>query len=169
MDRVKILVLVEGAKIDVRLMEHLFRVYGIEAKYDIVSYNTNVYVLYNDYPMVEAFYHMGNIPDSDYIERTATLDELRGHTYKQRVNLENRDHSYSKFAVTREECSTVIWQNIEKGWHILPDNPDGLLPNSIKMLNRQLDTLKGYEKIYVLCTYVFYIAEYNPKLLTIGR
>ena len=52
MDRTKILVLVEGARIDVRLMEHLFMVYGIDAKYEIVSYNTNIYVLYNEYSVL---------------------------------------------------------------------------------------------------------------------
>ncbi|OQB12899.1 MAG: hypothetical protein BWY15_02048 [Firmicutes bacterium ADurb.Bin193] len=236
--KAKILILVEGPRTDTRLMEHLFRVYGIDTKYEIVSYNTNIYVLYNEmfydgkpedmdvlqvlkehepreerkrifeqeftdillifdldpqdplfsedkiskmteyfsestdmgklylnYPMVEAFYHMTSIPDPEYNARVATLDELRGHTYKQRVNAENRNHGYSKFAVTHEECNVVIRQNIEKGWHILSENPNDILPNTDLILNKQLVMLRDYEKIYVLCTCVFFIAEYNPKLL----
>ena len=40
-------VLVEGAKTDLRLMEHLFHVYGIDEKHQVVSYNTSIYTLYN--------------------------------------------------------------------------------------------------------------------------
>ena len=31
------------------------------------------------------------------------------------MNRENRNHDYTKFAVTREECNIVIKQNIDKG------------------------------------------------------
>lgn len=239
MGKAKILALVEGARIDTRLMEHLFRVYGIDAKYEIVSYNTNIYTLYNEmfydgkpgdmdllqvlkeheqdeakkkifdqdftdvllifdldpqdsqfsedkisammgyfiestdmgklylnYPMIEAFYHMRDIPDSEYNNRITTLSELRGHTYKQRVNAENRNHDYAKFAATREECDIVIRQNIEKGWRILCANPNEFLPDGIMILARQLHMLREYEKLHILCTCVFFIGEYNPQLLT---
>lgn len=44
----KILVLVEGAKTDVALMERLLSVYQIDIKYEIVSYCTNIYTLYHE-------------------------------------------------------------------------------------------------------------------------
>lgn len=44
----QILLLVEGAHTDARLMKHLFKMYGLDFRYEIVSYNTNIYVLYND-------------------------------------------------------------------------------------------------------------------------
>ena len=44
----KILVLVEGAKTDVALMERLFSIYQIDFKYEIVSYCTNIYTLYKE-------------------------------------------------------------------------------------------------------------------------
>ena len=44
----KILVLVEGAKTDVKLMQKLFEVYGISERYEILSYNTNIYALYRE-------------------------------------------------------------------------------------------------------------------------
>jgi len=43
----EILVLVEGARTDVRLMEHLLKIYGIDHRHRLVSYNTNIYALYN--------------------------------------------------------------------------------------------------------------------------
>lgn len=47
-NKAKIPVLVEGEKTDVRLMERLFNIYGIEKSHRIVSYNTNIYTLYNE-------------------------------------------------------------------------------------------------------------------------
>lgn len=46
--KTKTLVLVEGAKTDVALMRRLLSVYEIDAKYEIVSYNTNIYTLYQE-------------------------------------------------------------------------------------------------------------------------
>lgn len=44
----KVLVLVEGEKTDVNLMKHLFEIYGIFKSHEIVSYNSNIYSLYNE-------------------------------------------------------------------------------------------------------------------------
>ena len=44
----KILILVEGAKTDAVLMERLLALYGIDARYRIVSYCTNIYALYSE-------------------------------------------------------------------------------------------------------------------------
>ena len=43
-EKAKILVLVEGAKTDVNLMEKLFSIYGISERHTIVSYNTNMHL-----------------------------------------------------------------------------------------------------------------------------
>lgn len=235
MNKPKILFLVEGAKTDVRLMQKLLYVYGFDQKYEIVSYNTNIYTLYNEmfrdndpadldllqvlkehekdprkkplfdqsysdillifdldpqdplftsdkiqrmteyfvessdmgklylnYPMVEAFYHMHDIPDAHFNEYFATQEELSNGTYKQRVNQENRNRNYTKFAVTKEECNTVIQQNIEKArW--LCNVPDGI-PDEISILSAELRYWEQ-QMISVLCTCVFYIPEYDPKLI----
>lgn len=235
MNKPKILFLVEGAKTDVRLMQKLLSVYGFDQKYEIVSYNTNIYTLYNEmfrdndpadldllqvlkehekdtrkkplfdqsysdillifdldpqdplftsdkiqrmteyfvessdmgklylnYPMVEAFYHMHDIPDAHFNEYFATQEELSNGTYKQRVNQENRNRNYTKFAVTKEECNTVIQQNIEKArW--LCNVPDGI-PDEISILSAELRYWEQ-QMISVLCTCVFYIPEYDPKLI----
>ncbi|MCD7855035.1 MAG: hypothetical protein LUG66_05405 [Clostridiales bacterium] len=126
--------------------------------------------LYLNYPMVEAFYHMKNIPDEDYNGYIATLEELRQHKYKERVNRENRNHNYRKFAVTKEECNMVIRQNIKKAWLLagkeyLSDDIVQMLPNDVDILKIQLRNIKEHEMISVLCTCAFYIANYNPALL----
>jgi hypothetical protein len=240
-EKIKILVLVEGEKTDYRLMNRLLQIYDISDSHEIVSYNTNIYTLYNEmfrdgdpasidilqnlkeherdpekkklfderysdillifdldpqapefsaekilemsaffvessdmgklylnYPMVEAFYHMKDIPDMDYNSYTASLDELRQHMYKQRVNCENRNHDYTKFAVTRAECNSVIKQNLEKAW-LLTDTTHSINvaepPDSGDILKAQLRNMEDWQFISVLCTCVFYIVDYNPNLL----
>ena len=238
--KAQILVLVEGEKTDVNLMRHLLNVYGISQNHEIVSYNTNIYELYNhmfrdedpntidflqllkehendptkklvfdrsysdillifdldpqdpqfspakieemvayfvessdmgklylNYPMVEAFYHMRSIPDKAYESYTASLLELRDKAYKARVQHENRDHDYRKFAATRDECSIVIHQNIEKACHLVgygPASDDGI-PEGRTILNAELTLLSEMERVSVLCTCAFYIWDYNPNLL----
>jgi hypothetical protein len=240
-EKIKILVLVEGEKTDYRLMNRLLQIYDISDSHEIVSYNTNIYTLYNEmfrdgdpasidilqnlkeherdpekkklfderysdillifdldpqapefsaekilemsaffvessdmgklylnYPMVEAFYHMKDIPDMDYNSYTASLDELRQHMYKQRVNRENRNHDYTKFAVTKAECNSVIKQNLEKAW-LLTDTTHSINvaepPDSGDILKAQLRNMEDWQFISVLCTCVFYIVDYNPNLL----
>ena len=240
--KAKILVLVEGAKTDVKLLKHLLSVYGIDQSHQIISYNTNIYSLYNlmfrntnpddvdilqllkehetvaerkavfderysdillifdldpqdpqfsstkimemmnyfvessdmgklylNYPMVESFYHMKSIPDDDYWSYTATMQELSNHIYKSRVAAENRNHDYSKFAVNKSECNIVIKQNIEKAWKIVNDDTffkyERILPDPADVLGIQLKKLKEDNSLFVLCTCVFYIPDYNSKLI----
>ena len=44
----RILVLVEGAKTDIRLMQYLLITYQIDIQYEIVPYCTNIYTLYHE-------------------------------------------------------------------------------------------------------------------------
>lgn len=238
-NKTKILVLVEGAKTDVRLMNHLIKIYEIDLKYTIVSYNTNIYTLYNEmfkdkdpdsmdllqvlkeresdndkkaifdekysdillifdldphdpqfsnlkitemlnyfvessdmgklylnYPMVESFYHMTDIPDSEFINRCVSMAELKNGLYKQRVNMENRNKNYSKFAVTKSECNIVISENIKKAWHILDKfNEDYILPAGTDILTSQLNKIDIEGILFVLCTCIFFIVDYNPRLI----
>ena len=235
----KILMIVEGAKTDVKLMTHLLDIYGISQNHEIVSYNTNIYTLYREmfadddpdsmdilqilkakendyikkrifdeiysdillifdldpqapdfsadkilrmqnyftessdmgklylnYPMVESFYHMESIPDNNYFNRCATIEELKKGEYKSRVNKENRNHDYTKFAINREECNIVIKQNIQKGF-LITDAIYGLqLPDLNKILINQINSIETLKKLFVLCTCVYYIAEYNPDFLS---
>lgn len=234
----KILVLVEGAKTDVALMERLFSIYQIDFKYEIVSYCTNIYTLYKEmfedndpddmdllqllksrepdlvkktlfdesysdillifdldphdfgftpekirhmakyfvessdvgklyinYPMVEAFYHMTSNPDLNFNTYNATLNELSAGTYKARVNRENRNHDYRKFAATKEECNIVIRQNISKAWLVVGDPEDDMPPSQAEILNTQLNSIQNENRVAVLSTCAFFIPEYNLKLI----
>ncbi len=120
--------------------------------------------LYLNYPMVEAFYHMSDIPDPTYDEKTVSMQELSQHSYKTRVNQENRNHDYSKFALTKEECNIVIQQNLIKGRKLISEEND-VVPDLAEILKSQLQCIDTKSIVYVLCTCAYYIADYNPNLL----
>ena len=120
--------------------------------------------------MIEAFYHMKDIPDDAYNSYVATIEELQNRKYKERVNRENRNHDYTKFAITKDECTAVIKQNIDKAWLLseterVVDGIAQILPDSTAILKAQLKKMEEEQLVSVLCTCVFYIADYNPNLL----
>ncbi len=240
--------MVEGEKTDAALMQKLLSMYDISSKYEIVSYGTNIYVLYQEmfcdgvdgfenidllqvlksrekdasrkklfddkytdillifdldphdpqfdakhiqlmqdffvessdmgklylnYPMVEAFYHLSAIPDKDFLVRKAYAIELIEKVYKTRVQKESKGNDYRKFAVNKEQCTTVILQNLAKALFIVTEkvvNWETVLQTarSVELgtiLDRQLYFFKNEEFVYVLCTCIFYIIDYNPRLL----
>lgn len=125
--------------------------------------------LYVNYPMVEAFYHMKNIPDKEYWYRKCSLKELQKKQYKSRVQRENRNHDYRKFAVNKEECDIIIHQNLYKAWLIVKQVATrDFGPNQIDILRAQLELLQREQQISVLSTCIFFIPEYNPRLIQNG-
>ena len=115
--------------------------------------------------MVEAFYHMKSIPDPDYENYIVTLQELKDKQYKMRVNKENRDRDYSKFAVNKRECDIVIKQNILKAKSLCKDRGSDSVLNLNEVLDKQLDLLQRENILAVLCTCAFYIVDYNSNLI----
>lgn len=134
------------------------------AKYFVES--SDMGKLYINYPMVEAFYHMVSIPDPAYDSYYATLDELSLGTYKARVNRENQNHDYRKFAVGKTECNIVIGQNIRKAQRLVGIEPsDSQLPSQNNILAAQLRCIQSDRCVAVLSTCAFFIPEYNPELI----
>lgn len=242
----KILLIVEGAKIDYNLMERVLKQYEIANSHEIVSYNTNIYALYDsmfkdtdpsefdllahlksresesvrreileqrfsdillifdldpqddkfspqkiikmndyfvestdmgklyiNYPMVEAFYHMKSVPDPKFKSYFTMISELERKTYKTRVNRESRNRDYSKFAISKEECDIIILQNICKAWSLLDscysyDHKEVALPDLSSVLGKQLSIMQTEKFVYVLCTCIFHVVEFNPKLVDIN-
>lgn len=235
----KILVLGEGEKTDIKIMNHLLSIYGIRDHHQIVSYKTNIYVLYkkmfvNDdpdsldllqvlkenekdesiknifderysdillifdldpqdtdfspdkirrmleyfnestengklyinYPMVESFYHLRSLPDPEYNSRTVSMEELERRSYKVRV----RDEclcNFRDFAQSKEECNIVIRHNLQKALYITEKRYDEnfYLPPSLDILSAQVHKMERDRILYVLCTCVYYIIDYNPNLI----
>ena len=75
--KAKILMLVEGEKTDFVLMQRLLDIYGVNEKHEIVSYNTNIYVLYN---------HMFAGGDPDSLDLLQVLKEHEKDPLKKRFS-----------------------------------------------------------------------------------
>lgn len=123
--------------------------------------------LYINYPMVEAFYHMKSIPDPDYFSYIATIEELKARKYKARVNRETHNNDYRKFVQSRKECDQVIIQNLRKAQTITHNNgvDDLYVVDSAEIYLAQAEKIRKEAFLYVLCTCVFFIFDYNPKLI----
>lgn len=94
----KILMLVEGAKTDVKLMSKLLDMYGISDNHELVSYNTNIYELYRE---------MFSDGDPDAIDLLQLLKEREYDENKKKIfderysdillifDLDPQDHLFS--------------------------------------------------------------------------
>ncbi|MCL2527492.1 MAG: hypothetical protein FWE42_03655 [Defluviitaleaceae bacterium] len=233
----EILIIVEGSKTEVTLLNRLIEVYNLSSKFEITSYGTHIYALYHsmfrgkdpsdldirthlrsrednevkkallekkftdiflifdldphdsqyspqiiremmaffnestemgklyiNYPMIESFYHMKCIPDADFNTYSINMDKLSPkNQYKEIINQICPDPR--KFAASRQECTTVINQNIEKAHHRKGHTSEEQIPEAANILEAQLNKLHNENSIAVLCTCAFYIAEYSSKLL----
>ncbi|MFT8351028.1 hypothetical protein [Clostridium saccharoperbutylacetonicum] len=129
--------------------------------------------LYLNYPMVEAFYHLESIPDDQYCDRKVFMTELKNKQYKSRVQKETRGNAYSKFANKKDEYTIVILQNLAKALFLINgqvvEYNEALELSSLVDLNiilqRQVQNLEKHKFVYVLCTCIFFIMDYNRKLL----
>ncbi|MFI3326975.1 MAG: hypothetical protein R3Y35_12525 [Clostridia bacterium] len=227
-----ILVLVEGAKTDVRLVKKLLRIYDLDSTFEIISYNTNIYTLYNkmfkhrdietldllqtlkeydksgsdifnkkysdillifdldphdplfefekiiemteyfnestdngklylNYPMVESFSHRYDEDDIEFMDRTVNINDLMN--YKEIVNSFIGDPN--KLGKTKDNMSKIILQNLEKANNIIQTTDFTYYPEFSKILDVQLDKIALDNELFVLCTCIFFIADYDKNLL----
>lgn len=71
----KMLLVVEGAKAEPRLIKRLLEVYGLDADYEIVPYKTNIHVLYSD--MFSNREDVGMLTLTDVLKERETEPEKR--------------------------------------------------------------------------------------------
>lgn len=121
--------------------------------------------LYLNYPMVESFYHLKSLPDANYDERFASMDELRHKAYKQRVQNEKYAKNYQLCASNRKTCNIVIHQNIEKALYLTHSLNNNSPFNQSAILESELNWIASESKVPVLCTCCFFIPEYQPALI----
>ena len=123
--------------------------------------------LYINYPMVEAFYHMKSIPDPDYNSYSVSMTELKEGNFKDRTKKICRI-PYKRFAATKAECNIVINQNLQKAQILTQDSDRESLvcPLMSDILKVQIYSLVNEGLLFVLCTCIFYIIDFNPNLVS---
>lgn len=129
--------------------------------------------LYINYPMIESYRHLNvtPLPDDTYKDRICNITDIAN--YKQTVGKETKFHDYRKY--DRFLLQNVMVHNIKKISYILDsvyDIDNDLLIN----LARQIDHIRIAKKqnlhskddegfVYVLCTCILFVIDYNVKLL----
>lgn len=129
--------------------------------------------LYINYPMVEAYRHLNKkpLPDDDYKERKCNVSEIK--KYKSIVGAETKFHDYRK--LDRKTIQEIMVHNLKKSSYIT-DGVFDLDESSLLSVARTIDYVeiaKAQNKlsansngfVYVLCTCVLFVTDYNVKLL----
>lgn len=129
--------------------------------------------LYINYPMVEAYRHLNvkPLPDDTYKDRKCYLCDVMN--YKRTVGQETKFHDCRKY--DRETLKHIILHNLKKisymsgGLYDIDKAQIGQMIGNIdygniaKCQNDLSSDENGF--IYVLCTCVLFVAEYNKKLV----
>lgn len=122
----------------------------------IFNNETELGKLYINYPMVESYYHLLELPDEDYNDRVVSLDDFKGKNYKSEVN---RVTCIKKNNIPKKELCYIIYHNYCKAKYLSRDNSklinyDLILDTQIKKKNRD-------NQIYVLSLFPLILIDYN--------
>ena len=123
--------------------------------------------LYINYPMLESYRHLKTHDDSEYMQRTVSVDSLSG--YKDLVEREGHPDFKDLGKYDEETFLEVIRMNLTKANLIL--RHDGSMPDSeifmswtgANILDVQISLIDEENRLYVLNTSVFYPVDFSPS------
>lgn len=131
--------------------------------------------LYINYPMIESYRHLSSpLPDFDFLNRQCTCAALISRKYKEIVGIESDFKQLRR--IQAEDFREFVIHNLCKASHIIFGTSDisEKTANDYWAKLDMLDILKEQNKhstdkqngfIYVLCTCLFFIPEYNSNLI----
>lgn len=112
--------------------------------------------IYINYPMVESYYHLENLPDDEYNDRKISLVGLNGKKYKKLVNTTT---CLKKNNITKRDMCYIIMHNYNKAKIIT--NMKSKEIDYHKILSVQLENKKTSNEIFVLSTFPLMAIDYN--------
>ncbi len=130
--------------------------------------------LYLNYPMIEAYRHMKKpLPDIEFLDRACPCDLLFQGKYKERVGAESKFTQLSK--ISREDFRELVMHNLCKASRVAYSTESLSYETALEYwdqldLDAVLDkqntfALSNDKFVYVLSTCLFFIPEYNSKLI----
>lgn len=141
---------------DYEPQDHKYSDDKIKKLLEVFNNETELGKLYINYPMVEAYYHLENLPDNNYNDRVISLEHLNGKSYKKLVNKVTCLH---KNNITKKDLCYIIMHNYTKAQKII--NSNDKLVDYNKILISQLKLKKSKNEIYVLSTFPLITIDYN--------
>ena len=121
---------------------------------NVFNNETELGKLYINYPMVESFYYLKNIPDLEYLGRKISLNNFNGKDYKKLVNNET---ILKKNKLSNKQLCYIIWINYNKVRKIINSKEI----NHELILDEQLKLKKSTNELYILSTFPLLILDYN--------
>lgn len=127
--------------------------------------------LYISYPMIEAYKHLGSLPDKNYKNKICFISDIT--SYKETVDKESKFKDIRK--LDREFFQQCVVQNVKKISYVLHNNYELTEQEILDVCNeidfgRIAEIQNEYSEnetgfIYILCTCILFICNYNKKLI----
>lgn len=133
---------------------HKYKDSKIKDILNVFNNETELGKLYINYPMVESFYYLKNIPDLEYLGRKISLNNFNGKDYKKLVNNET---ILKKNKLSNKQLCYIIWINYNKVRKIINSKEI----NHELILDEQLKLKKSTNELYILSTFPLLILDYN--------
>ena len=133
---------------------HKYKDSKIKDILNVFNNETELGKLYINYPMVESFYYLKNIPDLEYLGRKISLNNFNGKDYKKLVNNET---ILKKNKLSNKQLCYIIWINYNKVRKIINSKEI----NHELILDEQLKLKKSTNELYILSTLPLLILDYN--------
>lgn len=123
--------------------------------------------LFINYPMMQSYRHINKMPDSGFIHKVATKEEVQ--EYKKLVGEETAYQDVRKYdyRIFMSMCA----HHLKKANYILNNSSDLMEAKEfinmdyVTLFQKQLDQWNRNNCVYVLNTSIFWIFEYEPNLL----
>ena len=90
---------------------HKYKDSKIKDILNVFNNETELGKLYINYPMVESFYYLKNIPDLEYLDRKISLENFNGKDFKKLVNDKT---ILKKNKLSNKQLCYIIWVNYNK-------------------------------------------------------
>lgn len=130
----------------------------------VFSDSTSQGKLFINYPMMQSFKHLRNLPDEDFRERKVTIEECK--KYKKLVGAESTYTDIGKYDYP--VFMSLAAHHLKKAHYILrksytlPAQKDYLKWQHVEIFDRQMELKEQKQWVYVLNTCIFLLADYKP-------
>lgn len=123
---------------------------------NVFDNETDLGKLYINYPMVEAYYDLHELPDYEFFERCVNLDGFSGKDYKRSINTST---CLKKNCITPKDLAFIIWHHYVKAKKITSCKRE---IDYRLLLDHQLAQKADRNSIYTLSTFPLLAVDYNP-------
>lgn len=121
--------------------------------------------LFINYPMMQSYKHLKQLPDDSFSDRTVAVEQCR--SYKKIVGDESAYTDLSKYDYFVFESIAVHQirkaNRIITGEYVVPSQEEYYNWTGLEIYNKQIEEIEKRGIIYVLNTCIFMLIDYRPR------